>query len=174
MPYFYITLIIIVLDQGTKLLIQKSMQLMQRIELWNGYLALVYTQNTGAAFSILQSRTILLIVITLAVFILILLNRRQVLAYPRLFQVGLAIALGGAIGNFIDRVRVGYVIDFIDVYIYPAVFNVADTAIVVGVGLIILAIVIKEFIKKEHPDAAAESSCARANQAGASVAKEDE
>lgn len=170
MPYFYITLIIVALDQGTKLLVQKSMQLMQRIELWNGWLSLTYTQNTGAAFSILQSRTILLIIITVAVFILVILNRRQVLTYPRLFQVGLAVALGGAIGNFIDRVRFGYVIDFIDVSIYPAVFNVADSAIVVGVGLIILAIVIKEFIKKERPVPATESP----DQAGASVAKEDE
>src|SRR5512147_640073 len=109
MPYFYITLLIVSLDQGSKVLIQKSLQLMQRIELWDGWLGLTYTQNTGAAFSILQSRTILLIVITVAVFILVFFNRRLVMTYPRLFQMGLAVALGGAIGNFIDRVRLGYV-----------------------------------------------------------------
>jgi signal peptidase II len=170
MPYFYITLFIVALDQGSKLLVQKSMQLLQRIDLWNGWLALNYAQNTGAAFSLLQSRNILLIIITVAVFILVIFYRRQLLSYPRLFQLGLAVALGGAIGNFIDRVRLGYVVDFIDVSIYPAVFNVADTAIVVGVGLIVLGIGINEFGKKGRSVPAAEMP----DQAGNSVVKEDE
>ena len=67
-----------------------------------------------------------------------------------------AIALGGAFGNFIDRVRAGYVIDFIDISFYPAVFNLADSAIVVGAGLIILGIAAKEFIKKEYSVPAAQ------------------
>jgi len=63
--------------------------------------------------------------------------------YPRMMQVGLGVALGGALGNLTDRIRLGFVVDFLDFYIWP-IFNVADMAIVIGVVLIVLGIFSKD------------------------------
>jgi len=155
MPYLYITIIIAGLDQLVKWVIQTRMTPYQSIDLfWNGLVSITYAKNTGAAFSILQSYPVLLVLIGAAVFVLVWLNRRQLSDYPRIFQIGVAVALGGALGNFIDRIRLGYVVDFFAVYIWP-VFNVADVAIVCGVGLIILGFIRQESAKESkpvHPD----------------------
>ena len=100
-------------------------------------------RNFGAAFGILQSQTFLFIGLTLVVIVSVWVNRRRLPDYPRLFQIGLAIALGGALGNFSDRLRLGYVVDFIDLNFWP-VFNIADMAIVSGVLLIIWGIYLKD------------------------------
>jgi signal peptidase II len=148
MPYFYITLIIIALDQVTKLLIQTKMMPMQSIHIINGWFSLTYASNYGAAFGILQYQTLFLVAITLGVIIMVWLNRRNMGKYPRIIQIGLAIALGGAIGNLIDRVRLHYVIDFLNFYVWP-IFNVADMAIVSGVCLIVLGMFLKD-LKEKH------------------------
>lgn len=150
MPYLYITIIIALLDQLVKWVVQTRMTPYQGINLWNGFVSILYAKNPGAAFSILQSYPVLLAIIAAAVFVLVWLNRRLLLEYPRIFQVGVAVALGGALGNFIDRVRLGYVVDFLAVYIWP-VFNVADTAIVCGVGLIILGLIRRNSAVKSKP-----------------------
>jgi signal peptidase II len=141
MPFFYVIIIVVILDQISKLLIQIRMTPLQSIDLFNGIVSITYARNSGAAFSILQSQAIFLSIITVAVFLVIWLNRRQMLNYPRIFQVGIAVALGGALGNFVDRIRLGYVVDFIDLHFWP-VFNIADMAIVSGVGLIVWGLLV--------------------------------
>jgi len=154
MPYLYVTIMIALLDQVLKWLVQTKMYPWQSIELWKGIVSLTYARNPGAAFNILQSQPALLAVIAAGIFVLVWLNRREVSDYPWTFQIGIAIALGGALGNFVDRVRLGYVVDFIDFHFWP-VFNLADTAIVGGVGLIILGFLFKsstEKLKRLQPD----------------------
>lgn len=153
MPYRYIIIIIVLVDQLVKWVVQTRMTPYQSIDIWNGLVSITYAKNPGAAFNILQSYPILLIVVTVIVFVLVWINRRLIAEYSRIFQVGVAVALGGALGNFIDRVRQGYVVDFIDIYIWP-VFNVADTAIVCGVGLIILGLLFQDSkkLKPVQPD----------------------
>ena len=75
-------------------------------------------------------------------------NRKKMSDYPKTLQIGLAIALGGAVGNLIDRVRLSYVIDFFDLQIWP-VFNIADMAIIGGVCLIIAGMFWKDFADKK-------------------------
>jgi signal peptidase II len=151
MPFLYITIMITGLDQLVKWVIQTKMTPYQSIDLfWNGLVSITYAKNPGAAFSIMQSYPVLLAFIAAGVFLLVWLNRRLLLDYPRIFQVGVAVALGGALGNFIDRVRLGYVVDFMAVYIWP-VFNVADAAIVCGVGLIILGLIRQNTAQKPKP-----------------------
>lgn len=154
MPYLYITIIIAFLDQVVKWVVQSQMTPYQSIDLWNGLVSITYARNPGAAFSILQSYPLLLAIITVVVFVLVWLNRRLLLDYPRIFQAGVAVALGGALGNFIDRVRQGYIVDYLDFHIWP-VFNLADTAIVCGVGLIILGLLFQNSagkLKSAHPE----------------------
>ena len=137
MPYILLTVAVIILDQGIKWLIQTRMQLFESYPIWDGMVSLTYAGNNGAAFNILQGRSKLLALIAVVVFLVIWFKRRDVARYPRFFKVGLALALGGAVGNFIDRVRLGFVVDYVDFHIWP-VFNLADAAILCGAALIIL------------------------------------
>jgi len=143
MPYIVIVVGVLLLDQITKIIVQMKIPPFQSINLINNWFLLTYTQNYGAAFSILQSQRLFLILITLVVFAVLWFYRHQLAKYPTIFHYGLAIALGGTLGNFVDRIWLGYVRDFIDLRIWP-VFNVADIAIFIGVGLIVLGMFRKE------------------------------
>jgi signal peptidase II len=98
---------------------------------------ITYIQNKGAAFGFLQNKIIFFIFVTIivAVVILFLLWKTRDKSNYKLFHFSIILQLGGAIGNLIDRVRLGYVVDFLDFRIWP-VFNVADIAIVSGVILL--------------------------------------
>ncbi len=131
MFYLFIFLLAIFSDQLSKFLIDQNLLPGESISLWEGIIELSYVRNTGAAFGILAERRVLLLVIQIAVLIFIYVLYQFYLPkieYNRLFIVLLA---AGAIGNIIDRIRLGYVIDFIDLQIWP-VFNLADIFIVVG------------------------------------------
>ena len=144
LKWLWLTGLAVALDQASKLAIDASMQLYQSIELIP-FFNLTYVRNTGAAFSFLSEAggwqrwffAILasIISIVLAVW-LARLKKHEIL-----MAASLSLILGGAIGNLIDRVLYGYVIDFLDVYYqswhWPA-FNVADSAITVGVILMLL------------------------------------
>jgi len=131
---YLIALSIIILDQLTKYLV--SVNISKPIPLLKNVLHLTYIKNTGAAFGILQNQTLFLIVIS-ALVIGCLFYYCNKIPNSRKMQFFVALLLGGAIGNFIDRVRLGYVIDFIDFWIWPA-FNIADSAVSVGaIGLVI-------------------------------------
>jgi signal peptidase II len=108
----------------------------------NNLLDITYAVNTGAAFSIFPNQKYLFIVITLSALIGILFYYFKAKEDSKLFTVGLSLIFGGACGNLIDRVLYGYVIDFLDlhwkdVYHWPT-FNIADSAICTGVGLLML------------------------------------
>jgi signal peptidase II len=133
--YPLLTGLVVLADQASKILIERYF-LMQRQVVVDPLLTITYAQNYGAAFGIMPDQTVLLIGITITVLVGAWLGRRKIAAYPRLFKIGLALALGGAVGNLIDRVRLGYVIDFIQVPFWP-IFNLADSAIALGVGLLL-------------------------------------
>ena len=133
---------IVALDQFTKALIMRSMVPGQSIPLVQDVFHLTYVLNPGAAFGILSNQRMFLL-ITGAVLIL-----ATAYFYPLLkksdgfLRLGATAILSGAVANLIDRVQTGYVVDFIDFRIWP-VFNVADIAIVVGMGLMIYAILFR-------------------------------
>jgi len=135
MPYFWWIALVVLADQATKWVVQTRMRVWQSTVIVKNWFSLTYVTNYGAAFSILESRTLVLILIGLGVFITAWYNRKALARYPRILQFGLAVALGGAAGNFIDRIRLGYVVDFIDFHFWP-VFNIADIGIVLGVALV--------------------------------------
>ena len=149
----FISISVIILDQCTKYLIIKSFALYQSLDIIEHFLTIVHTRNKGIAFGLLSGqgsgiRSTLLIITSLfaIAFILYLLNslRRQ----HTYATVTLSLILGGAIGNLIDRMRWGEVVDFIDLHWYhyhwPA-FNCADSAISIGLVLLLLGIVTKRF-----------------------------
>ena len=142
--------LVAVADQVTKVLISNSMYLHESIRLVGDFVRLTYARNSGIAFglspSFLSGSVLLAITVVGSVLILIFLLTQRRLGVAKSAVVGLI--LGGAIGNLIDRITMGEVVDFVDVGIgstrWP-VFNVADSAVVVGVVLYILA------DKKRHP-----------------------
>jgi len=136
LAFFIYVVIVILLDQGTKMLVASRMHISQSIPLWENVLHITYVRNTGAAFGIFAEKTYLFIGITALVTGLIVLYVYRLPPGSLLFRLSLAMVTGGALGNMLDRLRVGYVIDFIDLRIWP-VFNLADSAIVVGVFLFI-------------------------------------
>ncbi len=131
--------ITVLFDQLTKRLVAEFMEIGQTITVINNFFYLTYLRNPGAAFGMLPYQTAFFIAITLVVAVLILYYYRLLSEDHRWLRTGLALQLGGALGNLIDRVTGGYVIDFLDFTIWPPVFNLADSAIVVGIGFFIIA-----------------------------------
>ena len=139
-----LSLFAILLDQGTKLAIDSSMKLYQSIPVLP-FFKLTYVHNTGAAFSFLSEaggwQRWFFAGLALAISCVIAVWLARLKQHETLLAVALALVLGGAIGNLIDRLAYGYVIDFLDVYDqtwhWPA-FNIADSAITLGVILMLL------------------------------------
>ena len=98
------------------------------------------TQNYHGAFGMFGSNSVLLIGMALIVLVVFWLNFRTAAKHSLLVRIAFGLILGGAIGNIVDRLRHGYVIDFIDFYrIWPNVFNVADACVTVGVALLLIS-----------------------------------
>lgn len=133
-----IALAVIVLDQATKVAVAHTLAGRAPVALAGGLIYLDYTRNTGAAFSLLQAHGSLFVVVAVVVSLAIVLSYRRIAGTSTLTRIALGLVLGGALGNLIDRVRLGYVVDFIDLRWWP-VFNLADSAIVIGVILLVLA-----------------------------------
>jgi signal peptidase II len=144
MPWLAIAAIVVVLDQITKIAITKSFAFGESLPL-TSFFNLVLTYNKGAAFSFLAAESgwqryfFTGIAVAASAFIIYLLKRNPA---QRIFCWALALILGGAIGNLIDRILYGHVIDFLDFHVnnlhhWPA-FNVADSAICVGAVMFIL------------------------------------
>ncbi len=139
---------VIVLDQATKAVISGAMSVNEAIPMVSGFFNLVYIKNPGAAFGILSKAgslsKIILIGATIAELFIILVFLRD--AKTRLFAFALSMIAGGAVGNLIDRLRHGSVVDFLDFYAgnlhWPA-FNVADAAITTGVVIAFVSMYLK-------------------------------
>jgi signal peptidase II len=132
---FLIALTVLLIDQLSKGIVTKTMELGQSIPVIANVFHITYWRNPGAAFGILAYRTEFFIIIGTLVAVGIIIALLKLPPGKHLLKVALAMLLGGAIGNLIDRVRIGYVIDFFDFRIWP-VFNIADSAIVIGVILL--------------------------------------
>ena len=131
--------IVLAADQFTKSLAERFLVMVpdQSVPVVGDLARLTYVSNRGAAFGILQDRTLFFIVVGSIVVAVILASYRYFPLTSGVLNLALGLQLGGALGNLADRVRFGYVVDFIDVGIWP-VFNLADFAIVVGVGILAL------------------------------------
>ncbi len=141
MPWF-IAVLAIGLDRLTKYLVQTTLAPGQTLPLIPSVFHLTYVQNTGAAFGLFRGQGWPLAVISVVVCGWIVRELRRCASSISLVVISLSLVLGGAIGNLIDRVWLGYVVDFFDLRIWP-VFNVADSCITVGVGLLLWQSVFK-------------------------------
>ncbi|CEH32077.1 Lipoprotein signal peptidase (Prol ipoprotein signal peptidase) (Signal peptidase II) [Aneurinibacillus migulanus] len=134
-----IALLVFFADRITKWLVVTYMEFGQSIPLWEGVFHLTSHRNRGAAFGILQNQRGFFIVITIAIIVGIIWYLWKTHRESKLVSLALALILGGAVGNFYDRVLTGEVVDFFDFTLinFP-IFNIADSAIVIGVGLFVI------------------------------------
>jgi signal peptidase II len=148
LSYIVVSLAILLFDQVTKAIIAATIPLHSSISVIDGFFDLTHVKNRGAAFGLFATiespmRTVLLNCVAFGVFFAVLAYALRSSAQWTRLQVGLALILGGALGNLVDRVRFGSVTDFLDFYVgshrWPA-FNVADSAITIGVCLLALDI----------------------------------
>ncbi len=149
--YYLLTVFIIGLDQITKFLVVENMDIGENIEVIPDFFYLTSHRNAGAAFGILQGQMWLFFIVTVIVIIAVVYHLQKYGNDSKLFGIPLALILGGAVGNFIDRLLFGEVVDFFNVYIftynYP-IFNIADSALVVGVLLLVIKITADEWKEK--------------------------
>ncbi len=133
---FIIVLSVLSLDQLSKFLIAKNLFLHQSVPVISGIFHITLVRNRGAAFGMLKNQIYLFILTSIAAIILIFLNLKEQRGKRfDIYSLSLSLILAGALGNLIDRLRFGCVIDFLDFRIWP-VFNVADSAITIGAVLL--------------------------------------
>lgn len=137
---------VIVVDQLTKVLVRQNLALGESwapIPAIGDFFRFLYWQNRGAAFGTLQNAGPILAVVRIAIAIFIIVFYQKAEIKDTLMKVSLSLMLGGAIGNLIDQFTLGFVTDFIAVGRFP-IFNIADSAVTIGVGLMLLDMIIKE------------------------------
>ncbi len=151
--YGLITIASIILDQITKYLAVINLKDKVSFHIIGDFLRFTYVENRGAAFGMLQNQRWFFIISTtvLTILLIYMIWFNKKITNPA--KLVLSLVFGGAMGNFIDRLRLGYVVDFADVrfgkfYNFP-VFNVADSCLVVGIGILILLILFNKFEKVE-------------------------
>ena len=143
-----ISLLLIVIDQIVKILVISKLALQQSITIINNFFNITYVRNTGAAWSILSGNVLLLIMISVLALVTIYyylikdkdLNKIDIVSYSML--------IGGIIGNLIDRIVHGYVIDYLDFKIFNynfPIFNIADTLIVISIIIIGISLIVGEY-----------------------------
>ena len=132
-----IAVAVFALDRITKIAVETSMSPGSTIEVVGQWLRISHVTNTGAAFGLLPERTTLLSILSVVAVLAIVYYYRRLAADSRIIAATLGMQLGGAFGNLLDRIRQGYVVDFVDVGIPGGArfwsFNVADSSIVVGI-----------------------------------------
>jgi signal peptidase II len=146
---WWVSLLTIALDQATKLLVNASLPVYGSTPLIPNLVDLVHVHNAGVAFGLLNGtdhpqRSLLTTGLALVALVGIAYYARHVRSEERMARLGLSLILGGAVGNLIDRMRQGYVIDFVDVYWrdwHFWAFNVADAAISVGAALVFIDVI---------------------------------
>ncbi|KPJ68452.1 hypothetical protein AMJ44_06460 [candidate division WOR-1 bacterium DG_54_3] len=149
MFFYVLALAILIIDQVLKSLVHQSMSLGQSIPLLDGIIKLTYVRNTGAAFSLFVGFSPYLLVIGVIVALAVIYFHYKIPARNYYLQTGLAFILGGSLGNLVDRIFRSYVIDYLDVTVWP-VFNFAD--IMINAGVILIAFKLFAERKKDVSD----------------------
>ncbi len=144
---FGVAALTIALDQATKAYVAAHLALHESwmpLRVVEPYFRFTHVHNTGAAFGVFPQGGSIFLVIAVVVSLVIVYYYRQMPDGSLLVRLALGLQMGGALGNVIDRVRLGYVVDFLNVRFWP-VFNVADSAIVLGVVLLVLEMLRDEY-----------------------------
>jgi len=144
MIYYFIIAATVILDAVVKYAVHSNMDVGQSIPVFENVFHITYIQNQGAAFSMWQQQWMVLIglpLIIIAVCLVLIFVKRKI--WSRLMLTSISFICAGGIGNLIDRISQGYVVDMFDFRVFP-VFNIADIFVCVGCGLMVLDVVLSE------------------------------
>lgn len=139
MRFPWVGLAVVLVDQATKTWVSHTLTPGETRMILPGLLHLTYVYNPGAAFGLFPSQQLLLTIVAGAVLLYAWMQRRLISEQSFAMRLGITLGLAGAVGNTIDRIWRGAVLDFVDVLVLP-VFNIADTAIVIGVATLFVVI----------------------------------
>ena len=148
----FITLIIIIFDVISKIFISNILILNKSITIIPNLFYLTYTHNYGGAWSIFDNSTLFITIVSFLIIIGIIYYLFKNKVTKKIEIIGYSLLLGGAIGNLIDRIMHGYVIDFLDFYIFGydfPIFNIADIGIVIGITLLLVSMIL-EALKNDN------------------------
>ncbi|KIL47645.1 signal peptidase II [Jeotgalibacillus campisalis] len=148
MIYYLMALFIIVFDQLTKYLVVRNMELGESIHVIDNFFYITSHRNTGAAWGMLEGQMWLFYIVTIVVIIGLLFYFHRHAKGNHLFSLSLMVLLGGAIGNFIDRIIRQEVVDFIQFTFFNFIFNIADAALTLGVALLFIQMILEEVQEK--------------------------
>ncbi|ALS37963.1 MULTISPECIES: signal peptidase II [Enterococcus] len=148
--YLIISAVLIGLDQWVKYLTVTNIPLGETKEFIPGFMSFTYLRNTGAAWSLLEGKMWFFYIVTVVVVAVVLYILIKHINGSKWFTIGLSLVLAGAVGNFIDRLRLGYVVDMFQTdFISFPIFNVADSALVIGVICIFIYLILDEKAAKD-------------------------
>jgi signal peptidase II len=139
LPVSAIVILLVAVDQAVKIFVAQTMRLGESIPVWAGVFHITYIENPGAAFGMFANQRWVFILAGVVVIAALCVMYRRISNLQGFARWGTALLMGGAVGNLIDRVRLGSVIDFFDFRIWP-VFNIADIGICVGVACLMYAL----------------------------------
>ncbi len=142
---------VLALDQAVKALVTRSIPLGDSIPLLPGLVSLTHVENTGIAFGLAGRLPALVPAAIALTFLFLLFYNRPRWTRLAAARVALALLAGGALGNLVDRIRLGAVIDYVDIRVWP-VFNLADAAVTVGAGLLIALWVRRDELERQRGD----------------------
>lgn len=150
-PLAIVTALVFAADQWSKAVVTNYLDARggTPVALLGGKILIDLVHNTGAAFGVLPNQTVLFIAIAVAIVTGLVVSYRRLAQGPVWLRLGLGLILGGALGNLADRIRLGYVVDFIDLRVWP-VFNLADSCIVVGVVMLMFTLIVQAERQVEH------------------------
>ena len=145
MVYFILGIIVLILDIATKFVAMQNLQGVNTVSIWQNVFHFTYVENRGIAFGMFENARFFFIVATIIILVILSCLYIKTEYRTKWLKVGTALIYGGAIGNFIDRIARGFVVDFLDFRIinFP-VFNVADIAVCVGAAMLVMHFFISE------------------------------
>ena len=135
-----VVITLVVLDQLTKFMVSVNIRLNESLPVLKGIFHITRVHNTGIAFGLFKGMALIFIFLSVVVIFFIILSANRFRSGYGHLRLGLLFILGGTVGNLIDRIRLGYVVDFLDLRIWP-IFNIADMAITAGGALLIFHII---------------------------------
>lgn len=154
-----IAAIVVGLDQWTKTLVRNAIPVggsIAPIDFLGDFFQILHWKNTGAAFGLFQDANLILMFLSSLIVVALTWYYFSMKENNRLIRIGLSLAIGGAVGNLIDRVAQGYVTDFLSFGRFP-IFNIGDSAVTVGVGLMVLALLLESKHRKPMAEDATET-----------------
>lgn len=164
--YYVITIFVLLIDFLTKWVVRVNLDRDRPLELVPGFLRFSYWENSGVAFGLFNSvlsvwKPYILAAMAVAAVVILLVYSAHMPPGRKLLQVSLAIIMGGILGNFVDRIVRGYVVDFIDFHVYDSftwpTFNAADSAITIGIALLLIDAVRNPVVKEDAEKAESEA-----------------